>query len=1058
MYRKRQAANFYALIGLILLGLLTSQFLPTAANAHPLYTHLPDDSSWQPSTDAGRLFRQALALYRQGNLAGALDAFEEAQTLYTEDDNQQGQAISRLYVERIRQELGLPPQEISIPAPDIAPSNAISDTVISDTVISTAEFDAERLEALRDLLSAAKAYQSSNQLELATENYEQALPLARSLTDVARTLTILDSLGRIYRDSQRFGDALSIYQEALPLWQQLGDKGRELRTYNALAESYRALGESTRAIKAYAQMLALAQEIEEVSLALRALESIAELHQELGELAAAADRYAEAGSIAEEAEQMSDSARYFDRAGRLYAEMENAAAGILAYSKAASTWATLDDFARSIRSRLTQGTLEEANDDPTSAINTYKAAEELATENLTTEPNDLRLLARTLEAQANLHRKQGRLDQAVSLYPRAIATALEAVDTERAARMADTLGRTLRAQEKFDESLAAFVQAEALWQEVGKPERALKSLLAIAASHASLNAVPTAIDTMEAAVSLAQTLDDAAQLASVWEAKAALHRAQAQPEAAVAAYQEGADALLDSADLRGAVRLLNAIGKIQTEQGQLTQAIASYRAIAELWAEAGERQNEIEALLILASLHLSQAEASQKEDNQEEIGQEEGDKAFEAYERAKNLAIELEDPDQAAEILATMAKLYRKEQQFEKAEAAYAELLAIQESRPGATASSTLVGRAANFAAAGDTEQALATYQEALTVAESTGDSATMATIYDQIGRLHRSTKNFTESTEAFQEGARIWQDLDEIARAIKLKLAIGFNHKDAGDDLDAVVVIFDEANDLAVAAGDQALSASVMDATGRLRRDLDDVEGAIYEYRLALDLWTEIDTADAVEGATATSKNLLALYRTLGANHRDRDEISQAIQAYQQALVFAQQLDDSTKAASLYDQLGQLYRIQKQVDDAIRAYKQAVQTWSAEGEIERETNSRRSLWNLYMAQEQFQEAQTVAGFASGITAPLEGGAIGGFFKIEGLAQHTDFRKWQLDLLIDGDENQASFLFAKSRQTWGKLFTIDTAKYPNGPHKLRLRIVRSDTNYDEYFVSMTIQN
>jgi hypothetical protein len=35
---------------------------------------------------------------------------------------------------------------------------------------------------------------------------------------------------------------------------------------------------------------------------------------------------------------------------------------------------------------------------------------------------------------------------------------------------------------------------------------------------------------------------------------------------------------------------------------------------------------------------------------------------------------------------------------------------------------------------------------------------------------------------------------------------------------------------------------------------------------------------------------------------------------------------------------------------------------------------------------------------------------------------------------------------------------LDTTQYPNGTHTLRLRIVRTDFNYDEYSVTITIAN
>jgi hypothetical protein len=61
-------------------------------------------------------------------------------------------------------------------------------------------------------------------------------------------------------------------------------------------------------------------------------------------------------------------------------------------------------------------------------------------------------------------------------------------------------------------------------------------------------------------------------------------------------------------------------------------------------------------------------------------------------------------------------------------------------------------------------------------------------------------------------------------------------------------------------------------------------------------------------------------------------------------------------------------------------------------------------------------------------------------------------------LLVNGDGNQATSLGVQNKPQWGKLFAMDTTKYPNGQHKLRLRIVRGDTNYDEFFVTIVIKN
>jgi peptidoglycan-N-acetylglucosamine deacetylase len=77
---------------------------------------------------------------------------------------------------------------------------------------------------------------------------------------------------------------------------------------------------------------------------------------------------------------------------------------------------------------------------------------------------------------------------------------------------------------------------------------------------------------------------------------------------------------------------------------------------------------------------------------------------------------------------------------------------------------------------------------------------------------------------------------------------------------------------------------------------------------------------------------------------------------------------------------------------------------------------------------------------------------------IRGVANHERFRKWQVDLLLNGLPEQATHLEAKNVPvaTEGDLFVFKTTEFPNGEHVLRLRVVHSNLNYDEYFVPVVI--
>lgn len=94
---------------------------------------------------------------------------------------------------------------------------------------------------------------------------------------------------------------------------------------------------------------------------------------------------------------------------------------------------------------------------------------------------------------------------------------------------------------------------------------------------------------------------------------------------------------------------------------------------------------------------------------------------------------------------------------------------------------------------------------------------------------------------------------------------------------------------------------------------------------------------------------------------------------------------------------------------------------------------------------------------ANGITSPAEGATVKGTATVTGNANDPNFAKWQLDVLPGGAADAAIFL-ALGEEAGKFSYDVDTTQFPNGEHALRLRVVRSDGNYDEYITKFTIAN
>jgi hypothetical protein len=103
-------------------------------------------------------------------------------------------------------------------------------------------------------------------------------------------------------------------------------------------------------------------------------------------------------------------------------------------------------------------------------------------------------------------------------------------------------------------------------------------------------------------------------------------------------------------------------------------------------------------------------------------------------------------------------------------------------------------------------------------------------------------------------------------------------------------------------------------------------------------------------------------------------------------------------------------------------------------------------------------------GTTNGIVTPsadtIVNGAVNGAVTVEGIAHHPGFRKWQLDLLIDGDQTRTRFIAVgeKMQPEPASLTILDTTRFPNGKHVLRLRVVYTGLQYDEFFTPIVIAN
>jgi hypothetical protein len=85
------------------------------------------------------------------------------------------------------------------------------------------------------------------------------------------------------------------------------------------------------------------------------------------------------------------------------------------------------------------------------------------------------------------------------------------------------------------------------------------------------------------------------------------------------------------------------------------------------------------------------------------------------------------------------------------------------------------------------------------------------------------------------------------------------------------------------------------------------------------------------------------------------------------------------------------------------------------------------------------------------INSPSEGETVRGLVQIIGSADHPTFEFYVIDISPNNTENWQFLADGRTRIINGVLLNWDTAGFPDGQYKLRLRVVKVDGNYSEAF-------
>ncbi len=195
-------------------------------------------------------------------------------------------------------------------------------------------------------------------------------------------------------------------------------------------------------------------------------------------------------------------------------------------------------------------------------------------------------------------------------------------------------------------------------------------------------------------------------------------------------------------------------------------------------------------------------------------------------------------------------------------------------------------------------EEALKSYEEALTSFQEVGDYAGQAKVLHAKGDVQRVRGKEDEALESYERALVFFQQTGDQFAEAKCRQAIGDVQRFRKDH-DAALRSYEQALDLFRQIGNQAEQAKVLEAIGDVQRFRNDHDAALRSYEQALTLYQE--EKDRLKRAK--------VLKTIGDVQRSRKDNNAAQESYEQALTLFGELKEPAEEANVRQAIEKMQR-----------------------------------------------------------------------------------------------------------------------------------------------------
>ncbi|MUG93166.1 tetratricopeptide repeat protein [Scytonema sp. UIC 10036] len=377
------------------------------------------------------------------------------------------------------------------------------------------------------------------------------------------------------------------------------------------------------------------------------------------------------------------------------------------------------------------------------AVKVFKRAVEIEE-----QLNNQEGLAMVLNSLGGVLRRQGGFNEAEEILNRSYAISMQLNDKRHAAMVLHNLGICFQEQERLDEAFYTLQRSSAIFEELGHQRSLLMVLTSLGRVLQRQGKLDEAITAIEKSAAIEEKLADKRNFIIKLNLLGSLYQEQARFNEAIQTYERALAIAQETDNKQQLAITLTQLGGLYQEQRQFDEAIQSCERAIAITLEADNKQQLAIILTQLGGLYQKQGRI---------------DEAIQSCERAIAIAQETDNKQQLAITLHQLGGLYQKQEQIDRAIQSFEGVIAITEETDNKQQlATTLTQLGGLYQQQGRIDKAIQSFKRAIAIAQDADNKQQLAITLTQLGGLYQEQRQFDKAIQSFESALAIEQEIDD--------------------------------------------------------------------------------------------------------------------------------------------------------------------------------------------------------------------------------------------------------------------------------------------------------